>query len=46
MSIEKKDAKDVELVRNGSVHGFYRLKALTTLEEVITSMVRLTGRVL
>ena len=28
---------------NGSVHGFYRLKALIILEQVITSMVRLTG---
>ena len=38
-------AKDVELFRNGSVHEFYRLKALITLEQaktsVKTSMVRL-----
>ena len=27
-------AKDVELFRNGSVHEFYRLKALITLEQV------------
>ena len=31
--------KDVELFRNGSVHDFYRLKALITLEQVITSVV-------
>ena len=29
----------IELFRNGSVHEFYRLKALITLEQVITSMV-------
>ena len=38
-------AKDVELFRNGSVHEFYRLKALITLEQakisVKTSVVRL-----
>ena len=46
MSIEWKAAKDVELFRNGSVHGFSRLIGLITLEQVINSMVRLTGRVL
>ena len=39
-------AKEVELFRNGSVHEFYRLKALITLKQVNTSvktsMVRLT----
>ena len=29
----------VEIFRNGSVHKFYRLKALITLEQVITSVV-------
>ena len=29
----------VEIFRKGSVHKFYRLKALITLEQVITSMV-------
>ena len=33
--IEKKAAKDVEPFRNGSVHEFYRLKALITLEHGI-----------
>ena len=33
----KIDEKDVELLRNGSVHEFYHLKALTTLEQVTTS---------
>ena len=31
--------EDVEIFRNGSVHKFYRLKALITLEQVITSVV-------
>ena len=31
-------AKDVELFRNESVHEFYRLKALSTLEHVNTSV--------
>ena len=31
--------KDVELFQNGSVHKFYRLKALFTLEKVNTSLV-------
>jgi len=35
----KINAKNVELVRNGLVHEFYRLKALITLEQVNTSMV-------
>ena len=39
-------AKEVELFRNVSVHEFYRLKALITLEQmntsVKTSMVTLT----
>ena len=42
----KMHAKEVELFRNVSVHEFYRLKALITLEQmntsVKTSMVRLT----
>ena len=29
----------VELLRNGSVHEFYRLKTLNTLEQVITSVI-------
>ena len=33
------NAKDVELFRNGTVHDFYRLKALIALEQVITSVV-------
>ena len=33
--IEEKAAKDVEPFRNGSVHEFYRLKALITLEHGI-----------
>ena len=33
----KIDEKDVELLRNGSVHEFYHLKALITLEQVTTS---------
>ena len=37
MSIEKKS--HIELFRNGSVHEFYRWKALITLEQVITSVV-------
>ena len=37
-SLEKIKAKDAEPFRNGSVHEFYRLKALITLEEVITSV--------
>ena len=31
--------KDVELFRNGSVHEFYRLKALITLEQANISVV-------
>ena len=38
-SLGKIKAKDVELIRNGSVHEFYRLKALITLEQVNTSVV-------
>ena len=34
----KIDAKDVELFRKGSVHEFYRLKALNALEQVNTSV--------
>ena len=30
---------DLQLFRNGSVHEFFRLKALTTLEQVNTSLV-------
>ena len=48
-SLGKIKAKDVELIRNGSVHEFYRLKALSTLEQVNTSVVEkrriLTGAV-
>ena len=39
MSIEQKAAKDVQLFRKASVHLFYSLKALTALEQVITSVV-------
>ena len=35
----KKEAKDLELFRNWSVHEFYRLKALITLKQVISSVV-------
>ena len=35
----KINAKDVELFRKGSVHKFYHLKALITLEQVNTSVV-------
>ena len=38
-SLEKIKAKDVELIWNGSVHEFYRLKALITLEQVNASVV-------
>ena len=38
------DVKDVELFLNGSVHKFYRLKALITLEQVITSVETLMVR--
>ena len=31
--------RDVQLFLNGSVHEFYHLKVLITLEQVITSMV-------
>jgi len=34
------NAKDVELFRNGSVHEFYRLKALISLEQVNISVVK------
>ena len=48
-SLGKIKAKDVELIRNRSVHEFYRLKALSTLEQVNTSVVEkrriLTGAV-
>ena len=37
--LTKNNAKDVELFQNGTVHDFYRLKALITLEQVITSVV-------
>ena len=39
-NLGKIKAKDVELIRNGSVHEFYRLKALITLEQVNTSVVK------
>ena len=35
----KTNAKDVELFGKGSVHKFYRLNALITLEQVNTSVV-------
>ena len=35
--LRRKLRKDLELFRNVSVHEFYRLKALITLEEVNTS---------
>ena len=35
----KISAKDVQLFRRGSVHEFYRLKELITLEQVNTSIV-------
>ena len=38
-SFGKVNSKDVELFRNGSVHEFYHLKALITLEQVNTSVV-------
>ena len=38
-SLEKISAKDIELFQHGSVHEFYRLKALITLEQVNTSTV-------
>ena len=38
-SLGKITAKDVELFRNGSVHKFYRLKALIPLEPVSASVV-------
>ena len=37
-SLGKIDAKDVEFLRNGSVHEFYRSKALITLEQLNTSV--------
>ena len=37
--LTKYQCKDVELFRNGTVHDFYRVKALITLEQVITSVV-------
>ena len=36
----RKDYCDLELFRNVSVHEFYCLKALITLEQVNTSMVQ------
>ena len=42
--IRRIDAKDIELFLNGSVHKFYCLKALITLEQVITSMKTLMVR--
>ena len=37
-SLEKIDAKDVELFRNGSIQEFFRFKAFITLEQVNTSV--------
>ena len=37
-SLEKIDAKDVELFRNGSVQEFFRFKAFITLKQVNTSV--------
>ena len=39
-SLGKITAKDVELFRNELLHEFYRLKALITLEQVNTSVVK------
>ena len=39
-SLEKIKAKDAEPFQNGSVHEFYRLKALITLKEMITSVAK------
>ena len=38
--LRRKLKKDLKLFRNGSVHKFYRLKALITLEQVNTSIVK------
>ena len=38
--------KDVELFRNGSVHEFYRLKALFTSKQVNTSVVEKKKKVM
>ena len=38
--LRRKLKKDIELFRNGSVHEFYRLKALITLEQVNTSVAK------
>ena len=38
-SLVKRNAKDVEIFRNGAVNEFYRLNALITLEQVKTSVV-------
>ena len=40
-SFGKINAKDVELFQNGSVHEFYHSKALITLEEVNTSVIKI-----
>ena len=41
-SLRKINKCDLELFRNGSVHEFYRLKELITLEQVNTSVVEKT----
>lgn len=43
VSFGKINAKDVELFRDRSVHEFYHLKALITLEQVNTSVVEKKG---
>ena len=40
-SFGKINAKDVELFQNGLVHEFYHSKALITLEEVNTSVIKI-----
>ena len=39
-SLGKIDMNDLELFRNGSVHEFYSLEALITLEQMNTSVVK------
>ena len=46
MFCEGEESLGLELFRNGSVHEFYRLKALITLEQVNTSVVDKKRRLL
>ena len=39
------NAKDVELFQNGSVHEFYRLKALISLEQVNIAVIKKRRRI-